>query len=95
MVPAWLTAGCGCCRLDKVLTIGQMQGKFQLILMPTAGHAIHEDEPDRMAEHLQQFLQRFRIGEPPMQVRGNGSLCGATWLRPGQACLCACEVHAT
>jgi hypothetical protein len=28
------------CRLDKSLTIGQMQGKFQLVLMPTAGHAI-------------------------------------------------------
>lgn len=27
-------------RLDKSLTIGQMQGKFQLVLMPTAGHAI-------------------------------------------------------
>lgn len=27
-------------RLDKELTIGQMQGRFQLVLMPTAGHAI-------------------------------------------------------
>lgn len=36
-------APCCCCladRLDKSLTIGQMQGKFQLVLMPTAGHAI-------------------------------------------------------
>jgi hypothetical protein len=24
-------------RLDKALTIGQMQGRFQLVLMPTAG----------------------------------------------------------
>ncbi|EFJ40833.1 hypothetical protein VOLCADRAFT_77814 [Volvox carteri f. nagariensis] len=54
-------------RLDRALTIGQMQGKFQLILMPTAGHAIHEDEPDRAAEHLLGFLRRFRVGEPPLQ----------------------------
>lgn len=27
-------------RLDKVLTIGQMQGKFQLAVLPMAGHAI-------------------------------------------------------
>lgn len=54
-------------RLDKVLTIGQMQGKFQLVLMPTAGHAIQEDEADKTAEHLLQFVKRFRVGEPPMQ----------------------------
>ncbi|KXZ52855.1 hypothetical protein GPECTOR_8g237 [Gonium pectorale] len=54
-------------RLDRALTIGQMQGKFQLILMPTAGHAIHEDEPERAAEHLLGFLKRFRVGEPPLQ----------------------------
>eukprot|EP00775_Hariotina_reticulata_P011607 gene11607-11751_t len=55
-------------RLDKSLTIGQMQGKFQLVLMPTAGHAIQEDEPVKTSEHLQQFLHRFRIGEPPMVI---------------------------
>lgn len=55
-------------RLDKDLTIGQMQGKFQLVLMPTAGHAIQEDEPERTAEHVAQFLHRFRIGEPPMVI---------------------------
>ncbi|GIL46545.1 hypothetical protein Vafri_3510 [Volvox africanus] len=54
-------------RLDRILTIGQMQGKFQLILMPTAGHAIHEDEPERASEHLIGFLRRFRVGEPPLQ----------------------------
>jgi protein phosphatase methylesterase 1 len=30
-------------RLDKELTIAQMQGKFQLALLPACGHAIHED----------------------------------------------------
>ena len=30
-------------RLDTPLTIGQMQGKYQLALMPHCGHQIHED----------------------------------------------------
>lgn len=30
-------------RLDKTLLIGQMQGKFQLEILPQAGHCIHED----------------------------------------------------
>lgn len=30
-------------RLDKELTIAQMQGKFQLVLLPSCGHAIQED----------------------------------------------------
>lgn len=30
-------------RLDKDLTIAQMQGKFQLVVFPTCGHAIQED----------------------------------------------------
>ena len=55
-------------RLDRDLTIGQMQGKFQLVLMPTAGHAIQEDEPDKTAEHVAAFLHRFRVGEPPMAI---------------------------
>lgn len=30
-------------RLDTELTIGQMQGKYQLILLPQCGHSIQED----------------------------------------------------
>ena len=55
-------------RLDRELTIGQMQGKFQLVLMPKAGHAIQEDEPEATAAHLAAFLHRFRVGEPPMVI---------------------------
>ena len=53
-------------RLDKTLTVGQMQGKFQLSLIPAAGHAIHEDEADRIAELLTQFIDKFRIGQSPL-----------------------------
>ncbi|KAI7836178.1 hypothetical protein COHA_009945 [Chlorella ohadii] len=55
-------------RLDRPLTIGQMQGKFQPVLLPQAGHAVHEDEPDRTADAIATFIRRFRIGEPPLQV---------------------------
>ena len=45
-----------------------MQGKFQLVLMPKAGHAVHEDDPEAAAAHLAAFLKRFRVGEPPLVV---------------------------
>lgn len=45
-------------RLDKDLMIGQMQGKFQLVVLPEAGHFIQEDVPDRTAELLAEFFKR-------------------------------------
>lgn len=60
-------------RLDRALTIGQMQGRFQPVLLPQAGHAVHEDEPDHVAEALANFLRRFRIGEPPGNPRPAGA----------------------
>ena len=35
-------------RLDTPLTIGQMQGKFQMILFNGLGHYIHEDAPEEV-----------------------------------------------
>ena len=29
-------------RLDKELMIGQMQGKFQMVVVPNTGHMLHE-----------------------------------------------------
>jgi pimeloyl-ACP methyl ester carboxylesterase len=48
-------------RLDKDLTIGQMQGKFQLVLLPSCGHAIQEDDPKKTAEALILFKQRYKF----------------------------------
>ncbi|PAV16086.1 phosphatase methylesterase [Pyrrhoderma noxium] len=45
-------------RLDKELMIGQMQGKFQLVVVPDTGHMIHEDNPERLAEILVEFWKR-------------------------------------
>jgi protein phosphatase methylesterase 1 len=53
-------------RLDKSLTIAQMQGKFQIVLVPNSGHAIHEDDSEKMIETVSTFIKRFRVGQPPL-----------------------------
>lgn len=45
-------------RLDKDLMIAQMQGKFQNILIPEAGHAVHEDQPEQTAQAILEYLRR-------------------------------------
>jgi protein phosphatase methylesterase 1 len=48
-------------RLDRELTVGQMQGKFQMQVLPAVGHTVHEDSPDRVAEVLATFLVRNKL----------------------------------
>ena len=48
-------------RLDTPLMIAQMQGKFQLLVVGKAGHAVHEDEPGQVAQVLCNFFNRFKI----------------------------------
>jgi len=45
-------------RLDKPLMIGQMQGKFQVVVLANVGHMLHEDDPARTAEVLVDFWKR-------------------------------------
>ena len=45
-------------RLDKDLMIGQMQGKFQLVVLPEAGHFVQEDVPEKTAQLLVEFFRR-------------------------------------
>ncbi|KAI1821900.1 Alpha/Beta hydrolase protein [Xylaria intraflava] len=45
-------------RLDTELTIGQMQGKYNLQVFPEAGHFIHEDLPAKTAISLVDFYHR-------------------------------------
>ncbi|KAF9942124.1 Conserved oligomeric Golgi complex subunit 2 [Modicella reniformis] len=53
-------------RLDKDMTIAQMQGRFQMLVFPNSGHAVQEDEPDRMARELVAFWKRNqRLVLPP------------------------------
>uniref|UniRef100_A0A673H6D4 Protein phosphatase methylesterase 1 n=1 Tax=Sinocyclocheilus rhinocerous TaxID=307959 RepID=A0A673H6D4_9TELE len=50
-------------RLDKDLTIGQMQGKFQMQVLPQCGHAVHEDAPEKVADALATFMVRHMFTE--------------------------------
>lgn len=45
-------------RLDRELMIGQMQGKFQLEVIPEAGHFVQEDVPARLASLVVEFYHR-------------------------------------
>lgn len=46
--------------LDVELTVGQMQGKFQLAVIENVGHAVHEDAPGKVADIVVTFLARFK-----------------------------------
>ena len=45
-------------RLDTELTIGQMQGKYQMTVFPDVGHCLHEDAPERLAALVLDFWKR-------------------------------------
>ncbi|WWC64436.1 uncharacterized protein I303_107046 [Kwoniella dejecticola CBS 10117] len=65
-------------RLDKELMVGQMQGKFQLEVMPDTGHYLHEDNPSSLASTIVQFWRRNtrvlvlppKIGQPGVPGMG-------------------------
>jgi protein phosphatase methylesterase 1 len=48
-------------RLDKDLTVAQMQGKFRLVVLQNTGHSIQEDDPKNTAYNFHDFLIKFRI----------------------------------
>lgn len=48
-------------RLDKTLTIGHMQGKFMMKVLPKCGHAVHEDVPEQVALAIGDFLVRNKF----------------------------------
>ena len=62
-------------RLDRDLTVGQMQGKFQLQVLPQAGHAVHEDVPDKVADVLATFLVRNKFAQPKDQFHRTFPAC--------------------
>ncbi|OAP01138.1 hypothetical protein AXX17_AT4G11270 [Arabidopsis thaliana] len=57
-------------RLDRTLTIGQMQGKFQMIVVKHTGHAIQEDVPEEFANLVLNFISRNRIGPHGVEIPG-------------------------
>jgi hypothetical protein len=53
-------------RMDSLgmpLTVAQMQGKFRLQVIAGAGHVVHEDAPDKVAEAIASFLSRNGLTE--------------------------------
>ena len=48
-------------RLDGPMTVGQMQGKFQMQILPKVGHTIQEDDPDSVAHVVAAYLVRHRF----------------------------------
>ena len=48
-------------RMDKDLTIAQMQGKYKLSIMRNVGHIMHEDKPDEAMKFIKDFIRTFRI----------------------------------
>ncbi|KAL9432390.1 hypothetical protein AB3S75_027425 [Citrus x aurantiifolia] len=57
-------------RLDRPLTIGQMQGKFQMVVVRHTGHAIQEDAPEEFASLILNFIARNRIGPHGVEIPG-------------------------
>uniref|UniRef100_A0A0E0DEQ0 Protein phosphatase methylesterase 1 n=1 Tax=Oryza meridionalis TaxID=40149 RepID=A0A0E0DEQ0_9ORYZ len=57
-------------RLDRALTIGQMQGKFQMVVVRHTGHAIQEDVPEEFASHILNFIARNKIGPNGVEIPG-------------------------
>ncbi|KAK0556469.1 Protein phosphatase methylesterase 1 [Tilletia horrida] len=56
-------------RLDKDLMIGQMQGKYQLVVFPEVGHCLHEDAPERTAQVLVEFWRRNQLSVPIAKLK--------------------------
>ncbi|CAH1636173.1 unnamed protein product [Spodoptera littoralis] len=50
--------------LDRELTVGQMQGKFQMQVLTRCGHAVHEDTPGEVARVVAAFALRHRLTSP-------------------------------
>lgn len=48
-------------RMDKELTISQMQGKFSMKVIHDCGHVIQEDQPAQVAHAIQEFIDVFKF----------------------------------
>ncbi|XP_063757179.1 protein phosphatase methylesterase 1-like isoform X2 [Eleginops maclovinus] len=60
-------------RLDRDLTIGQMQGKFMMQVLPPCGHAVQEDKPEKVADAVASFLLRHKFAEARRETRSVNS----------------------
>lgn len=68
-------------RMDKELTIAQMQGKFKLTILHGVGHSVQEDDYKGTARMLYEFLKDFRIPMTLSEV-GEKELVGIANFHP-------------
>lgn len=50
-------------RLDKEMTIAQMQGKFKYEIIAASGHVVQEDNPKALAKSFRSFALTFHLHE--------------------------------
>ena len=48
-------------RMDKDLSIVQIQGKYKLSILRNVGHIMHEDVTDKVMGVIDDFIHTFRI----------------------------------
>ena len=62
-------------RLDRELMVGQMQGKFQMQVLPQCGHAVHEDSPENVADAISNFMLRNKFTEAIDEINPPNPCC--------------------
>ncbi|KAI8970929.1 Alpha/Beta hydrolase protein [Pilobolus umbonatus] len=55
--------------MDTTLTVGQMQGKFQLSIVNESYHFIHEDQPNKVAGQVVDFWNRHQRSVLPARIK--------------------------
>jgi protein phosphatase methylesterase 1 len=68
-------------RMDKELTIAQMQGRFKVVVIHNVGHSVQEDDYKSTARELYNFLKDFRI-PMTMSERAEKELVGIANFHP-------------
>lgn len=61
--------------LDRALTVGQMQGRFQLQVLARCGHAVHEDRPHEVAEVIASYMIRNKFAEASADFTRHSPCC--------------------
>lgn len=56
-------------RMDKELTIAQMQGKFKLSVIKNVGHIIHEDDAKETFNMIKSFIDTFKITSNVSEIK--------------------------
>ena len=68
-------------RMDKELTIAQMQGKFKVVVIHNVGHNVHEDDFKATAKECYNIIKDFRIPRT-LQERAEKELVGIAAFHP-------------